>query len=408
MENIIDSNFYRSLKSVPDLLNDISNHIEFNGHLSNHNKHAVVALARLSADINLINKFYFEYIECTTYGCGLEPPKISKYHITKQNWKDYLGKRTSYTSYYEFFKSEIEINGLNRVLSEYLPQLLPGWVSSLTHAAIHLGWGLDIKNKCMITEGLAYLCFSFISCHPEKVLKEDNQVFNSPIHSFLNILEEIDKDPQQFKHYIDSILKKEEEENNFNFHPELKRSGTQLRIATVLKYGHPLIYLEQAWISNLSTEESWNELFYLTTLIYLHHSYNFVVLHLLTSLHALKEIAFYLNKEEEQECLKNYWIGMNCILFAMVTMPNKNEFNQLIDKYYNKFDDFNDINISKYWKNIIESAFLEKEEHNPKMVYVLRKMWEESGYKSIYRIAANQFTTTPGLPESFKQMPNES
>ena len=30
--------------------------------------------------------------------------------------------------------------GLNRVLTEYLPILIPGWVGSLTHAAIHLGW----------------------------------------------------------------------------------------------------------------------------------------------------------------------------------------------------------------------------------------------------------------------------
>ncbi len=408
MENLNKTNFSKKLNSVSELLNDTTNHIEFNGHLSNHNKHAVVALTRLSADLNLINNFYYDYIKCTTYGCGLEAPKVSKYSINKQNWKEYLGKRTSFASYYDFFNSEIEKKGLNRVLTEYLPILIPGWVGSLTHAAIHLGWGLDIKNKCMITEGLAYLCFSFISCHPEKVLTEGNRHFESPTESFLFILDEINKDPLQFKEYIENILKKEELENNFNFHPELRRSGTQFKIATVLKYGHPLIYEEQNWFKSANSEYLWNELFYLTTLVYLHYPGNFIVLHLLTSLHALKEIAFYQSKNEELDCIKNYWIGMNCILFAMVDLPNREKFNALIDYHKNNFDQIDDPKIQTYWKNILESAYLEKEEHNAKMVYVLKKIWEESGCKSIYRIAANNFTTTPGLPETFKQAPNES
>ncbi|GAB2685119.1 hypothetical protein [Nocardia thraciensis] len=37
------------LENVSDLLDDRTHHIEFNGHLTNHVKHAVVALAAIGA-----------------------------------------------------------------------------------------------------------------------------------------------------------------------------------------------------------------------------------------------------------------------------------------------------------------------------------------------------------------------
>jgi hypothetical protein len=39
------------------------------------------------------------------------------------------------------------------------------------------------------------------------------------------------------------------------------------------------------------------------------------------------------------------------------------------------------------------------------MVYVLKRMWKISGYKSIFRIAADHFTKTPELPKTFDEPP---
>jgi hypothetical protein len=41
------------------------------------------------------------------------------------------------------------------------------------------------------------------------------------------------------------------------------------------------------------------------------------------------------------------------------------------------------------------SALAEREEHNPKLVYVLRKLWARFGHRSVYRVAAGCFTETP-------------
>lgn len=81
------------VRSISDLLNDRTYHIEFNGHLTNHVKHAVVALARLGADPERIRSYYDQYAELTPYGYALEAPVASSYVITQSNWKQLFGKR---------------------------------------------------------------------------------------------------------------------------------------------------------------------------------------------------------------------------------------------------------------------------------------------------------------------------
>jgi hypothetical protein len=38
---------------------------------------------------------------------------------------------------------------------------------------------------------------------------------------------------------------------------------------------------------------------------------------------------------------------------------------------------------------------------------VLQRAWNRSGRRSLYRAAAGHFTTTPELPRSFEQPPND-
>jgi hypothetical protein len=70
-------------KVVKTLLDDASYHIEFNVFLSNHVKHAVVALHGLGASAQRIQEYYDSYAKCTTYGYGLEPARPSEHTITQ-------------------------------------------------------------------------------------------------------------------------------------------------------------------------------------------------------------------------------------------------------------------------------------------------------------------------------------
>ncbi len=47
-----------------------------------------------------------------------------------------------------------------------------------------------------------------------------------------------------------------------------------------------------------------------------------------------------------------------------------------------------------------------EEEHNPKLVYVMKQYWSNN-HQTIFRAAAGQFTSTPELPDSFDAPPAE-
>jgi hypothetical protein len=80
----------KELNVMETLLNDQSYHIEFNGFLTNHVKHAVIALNRLGALPQRIQEYYNTYVKCTTYGYGLEPVRSSEHTITQDNWHVYF------------------------------------------------------------------------------------------------------------------------------------------------------------------------------------------------------------------------------------------------------------------------------------------------------------------------------
>ena len=62
-----------TVRKVADLLDDRRYHIEFNGHLTNHVKHAVVALAAIGASEPVIRGYYNDYVALTC-GCRKSAP----------------------------------------------------------------------------------------------------------------------------------------------------------------------------------------------------------------------------------------------------------------------------------------------------------------------------------------------
>eukprot|EP00951_Prasinocladus_malaysianus_P049348 scaffold668724_cov59-Prasinocladus_malaysianus.AAC.1 len=66
---------------VERLLSDDQYHIEFNGYLTNHAKHAIVALHGLDATPKRVQEYWDEYTAVTPYGLKLEPaestPEVS-------------------------------------------------------------------------------------------------------------------------------------------------------------------------------------------------------------------------------------------------------------------------------------------------------------------------------------------
>lgn len=397
---------------IDRLLDDRNFHIEFNGHLTNHAKHAVVALAGLGASPDRIQAYYENYVRLTPYGFPLEPPKPSKHIITDANWLQLLGRRSSFSGYCAFFNRREWELGMDDVLLRYLPPLLPGWVGAFTHAAIHLGWGLDAGSRWMTIEGLAYLAFAYVSCHPERSfpardgrgrgLQEER-----PVDSLLRIAAVWEEDGEALRRWVEAVLADRASSAASAIHPELVRSGLQYRIARLLAEGHPLISETPAWAEEQDLATLWEHLYYAVTLLYLAVPGDFIVLHLITSLHGMEQIACRLPSNQQREVVRCYWMGILGIVFSGASFPKRTKLAALHATYRDAVDPVEHPILARDWEQIIARAFEEEEEHNPKLVYVLRRVWQRTGGLSLYRLAAAQFTATPELPESFEQPPTE-
>jgi hypothetical protein len=389
---------------VDRLLDDRAYDIEFNGHLTNHAKHAVVALARLGASPERIKGYYENYVDMTQYGFGLEPPRASTNTIADGNWRDFLGRRRDFAAYCAFFDQKEQELGLDGLLRRYVPPLLAGWVGSFTHATIHLGWALDAGSRWMAIEGLAYLAFSFVSCHPERTCHKANSGQRA-VDSLLGTAAGWDDERDAFRQRIQSVIGDATSEAAKGIHPELARSGLQYRIARLLAEGHPSFYEIPDWIDEQDIEACWEQLYYIVTLIYLSAPGDFILLHLITALYAMEQIAERLPIEQQRYALRCFWIGMFPILLSEGTPPDLKTLENLHATYDNLFDPQNARGAD--WDDIVARAIEEEEEHNPKMVYVLRTLWRRTGGKSIYRITADHFTETPELPATFDAPPAE-
>ncbi|WP_342380670.1 questin oxidase family protein [Myxococcus stipitatus] len=392
-----------------ELLNDQRYHIEFNGHLTNHVKHAVVALVGLGASEQCVRAYYDSYAKLTPYGYGLEPPRAPKHVITEANWREFLGRRTSYASYCAFMQRQLREHGLEAVLARYVPELLPGWVGAFTHATIHLGWALDIGHPWMTVEGLAYMAFTQVSCHPERAVPApaERPRETRPVDSLLRIAGVWEANPAELQHWAEETLGDVEAGVAAGIHPELARSGLQYRIARSVQRGHPLLYETPAWLAEQEAATSWEQLFYAVTLIYLSQPGDFVLLHLLTSLHAMEQISRALPVEQRRSVVQAFWVGMLGILFSRASFPTRSALSALHTTFQDAVDTGGPPSAGEDWERIVARSFLEAEEHNPKLVYVMHRVWKRTGCRSLYRVAAGCFTTTPELPKSFEQPPTE-
>ena len=389
---------------VDQMLDDKSFHIEFHGYLSNHAKHAVIALNGLGAPAGDIAAYVEQYAR-TTYGFGLEPPKQSDIKLTEANWRDFLGKHEQFTSLCRFFEERVETLGLEQTINVYVPELLPGCVGALLHGTIRLGWALDSGHKGMTIEGLAYLAFSYVSCYPERTLSRSKTLAAdlTPLDSMQRIAAEWDRDRRALSSWVDGALNDPRLSVEAGFQPVLEHTGAQLHIAQVLAEGHPLIHSTPPWLESADQEEVWEQLYYAIMLLYLSNPGDFVLLHLITSLHAVEQIAQHLPRDEQSRAIKCYWTAMLGVLFSLKAVPTKASLGDLHARYADSTDAPERACVHENWKSSIERALQEREEHNPKLVYVLRKLWARFGHRSVYRVAAGHFTETPVIAPDLVQ-----
>ena len=382
---------------VDQMLADQSFHIEFHGYLSNHAKHAIIALHGLGATDEAIAAFVDDYAK-TTYGFGLEPAKPSDLVLTEATWRKLLGKHEEFEALRSFFEERVRTLGMQETLRRYAPELLPGMVGALLHGTIHLGWALDAGHEGMVVEGLAYLAFAFVSCHPTRDLAlPRSNTDQTPLASLERVATEWSRNKLALGAWVDETLEMPELRATSGFQPALEHTGLQLDIARVLARGHALLEATPAWARRDVTDETWKELYYAVSVLFLCNPGDFVLLHLITSLHAVENIAEHLPQDAQKQAIACYWKSLVGVLFALKAVPSAAQLTTLGTKYAARNDGADDAEALSDWKSMTARALQEREEHNPKLVYVLRKLWDRFGQAALYRASARHFTTTPVL-----------
>ena len=163
--------------------------------------------------------------------------------------------------------------------------------------------------------------------------------------------------------------------------------------------GHPLIYETPAWIGDQDMTTIWKGLYEAVTLLYMTKPGDFLILHLITSLHAMEQIANRLPINQQKHAIKCYWTAMQGIIFSGGEVPTRATLEALHSKYKDVVDHDGSPMEGQKWEHIVARALIEEEEHNPKLVYVQRLLWKRFSQRSLFRIAAGHFTTPPEVPK---------
>jgi len=407
-----------SLKPVTHrLLADRTFDIEFNGFLSNHAKHAVVALQGLDAPESRIEGYWNEYTAVTPYG--------SQLHRIADSWDDRVdalqsrhdfvalrGKKTDWQSQVAFLDrtlaSDQYQSSTNKLVAEYADDdnLMDGIAGALTHGVIHLGWGIDANSPPMITEGLAYLNFAHIGVNAD-VFNHAAHDESTPMESFLRVSETFTRQ-DLVQTWVDPVKAKYDE----SFHPELVVAGFQWEVAKLLHEPHAVVTNLPSWIDGKAAdqEDTWANLYRAITYLFLasrdeNGHGNFVVLHLITSLWAIEQVCRVVEKEKgsdagarvRRRAWSQFYASTVVFFGAARGFPSTGALKAVQSSFSPERKD----DESYDWTQTVEAGIAEVEEHNIKLVYVMRELWSRYGRWTGFSEAAKSFTLTPSISGAF-------
>jgi len=180
--------------------------------------------------------------------------------------------------------------------------------------------------------------------------------------------------------------------------------------------GHPLIHGRPLWVDRMGIKEIIHQMYYALTLLYLAQPGDFVLLHALTGMWGLEHIVESLDDERDQRnAIAHTWtaivataLGNTLGLFYkpgdnIPGFPKAAILERLHATWEKRIDDGKAPDKSKAqedgkpWAVLFKKALVDREEHNPKLVYVMNRLWPRNGRQALYRVAASHFTETPKI-----------
>jgi hypothetical protein len=136
---------------------------EFGGGLSNHLPMALVALERLGATDTRLEAFFAGYVT------RLEP--LSTHAVEEDSatfvWPDRLGNIEGYQAAVRHFSAWLDAEPMDEVLAECLPQLARGIGAAAFHGLIRTAYAIEAGHRDELARGLAYWASRFLPMSAE-------------------------------------------------------------------------------------------------------------------------------------------------------------------------------------------------------------------------------------------------
>lgn len=367
-------------------------HIEYNEFLTNHTAHALVALHQLGASDTRLE----EYAE--DYSKTLVPAVPSIHPITSENYQLYKGQtkyshpslwedldefravylpQNDWTSYRDFFLSELENNPLRDVLLKYYPSLHDGMGGAALHCLIQLGWGLESGSNFAIAEGLAYHAFAPLSLRHNHSGGEGGENTQKPAYSSLSelLMAYCTVDPSVFP--------------SPGFQPRMKHISTTpsllQRVHSSALFWRSVSTHDVRGLSpelTASNEEILSILDAMQELLLALHlsagSLDFFAVHLLTGLHSIRQILAPLSSSEDVhfeeaqelsfEILETFWLVITASYMARGS-PKIHAVESIISSRKDE-----KLTSEEDWKTLAEWALPKEDEHMIKLAWTLTSL----------------------------------
>ncbi|KAF2132730.1 hypothetical protein P153DRAFT_420675 [Dothidotthia symphoricarpi CBS 119687] len=160
----------------------------------NHTPHILGSAYLLGATAEHLNDIYEKEAEV------LEPWHDSPGEISKEDWREFLGKREYQRAFVDFFEDQLVATQyhLTELLDEFLlggkEPLINGLVSGLAHPLIHLGYAYELDSITVTIEALALAACFYSPLH--KYIDDPAYTRPSPRRStsLLDLLNQVRED----------------------------------------------------------------------------------------------------------------------------------------------------------------------------------------------------------------------
>ncbi|XP_060080559.1 uncharacterized protein LOC132559908 [Ylistrum balloti] len=200
-------------KWLTDILQEYSTQkyfIEYNGFMSNHMAHGIVALKDLGASQKKIAEFA---IWC---GQDLESPDHPDHTdenpnvlpVSEESLQELRGKRISFYGIRNAYIDKLKVHGsLEDIIKAEFPKLIRGLGCVAFHGLIQLGYGFHVKHGTVVCEGLAYLHHSCAVLTIDDRKTENNIAnFGTGDMAILDLLQEMRADTSLRQNMLDGAL----------------------------------------------------------------------------------------------------------------------------------------------------------------------------------------------------------